>query len=174
MLEDRHCGRGVPVDPAGGRRAAAAGADRDALPTAAARGLSITQDLFTLSRSPAPGARPAPPCKQQGPFTFQGETSTLPARQAAPLTRTYPRARESAVRAGRGGRRAATGRVLAAVALAGGDRRRCSRCGLEPSAATDTLVGRARTPSEATERYRENFGDDAVVMLVRGRCRTSC
>ena len=39
---------------------------------------------------------------------------------------------------------------------------------LEPSAATDTLVGRERGAYQATEGYRERFGDDAVVVLVRG------
>lgn len=39
---------------------------------------------------------------------------------------------------------------------------------LEPSAATDTLVGRSSDTYQATERYRERFGDHAVVILVRG------
>ena len=39
---------------------------------------------------------------------------------------------------------------------------------LEPSAATDTLVGRSSSAYEATERYRERFGEQSVVVLVRG------
>jgi hydrophobe/amphiphile efflux-3 (HAE3) family protein len=59
------------------------------------------------------------------------------------------------------------GRVLAAVAL-------LSVVGsvlalrLEPSAATETLVGRGTDTYQATERYRERFGDHSVVVLVRG------
>src|SRR4051812_33920379 len=39
---------------------------------------------------------------------------------------------------------------------------------LEPSAATDTLVGRSSSSYQATERYRERFGEQSVVVLVRG------
>jgi len=39
---------------------------------------------------------------------------------------------------------------------------------LEPSAATGTLVGRSSSSYEATERYRERFGEQSVVVLVRG------
>lgn len=39
---------------------------------------------------------------------------------------------------------------------------------LEPSAATDTLVGRSSDGFQATERYRERFGDHSIVVLVRG------
>jgi uncharacterized protein len=39
---------------------------------------------------------------------------------------------------------------------------------LEPSAATDTLVDGDSAEYKATERYRENFGDHAIVVLVRG------
>ena len=59
------------------------------------------------------------------------------------------------------------GRVLAAVALlavAGS----LLALRLEPSAATETLVGRGADTYEATERYRERFGDHSVVVLVRG------
>ena len=38
---------------------------------------------------------------------------------------------------------------------------------LTPSAATDTLLARGSDTSAATERYRQRFGDDAVVVLVR-------
>jgi hydrophobe/amphiphile efflux-3 (HAE3) family protein len=59
------------------------------------------------------------------------------------------------------------GRVLAVVALlavAG----TLLALRLEPSAATETLVGRGADTYEATERYRERFGDHSVVLLVRG------
>src|SRR5918999_3877588 len=39
---------------------------------------------------------------------------------------------------------------------------------LEPSAATDTLVGRSSDSFQATERYRERFGEQSVIVLVRG------
>src|SRR5688500_5174281 len=39
---------------------------------------------------------------------------------------------------------------------------------LEPSAATDTLVGKGSDAYQATETYRERFGDHAIVILVRG------
>src|SRR3712207_22197 len=40
--------------------------------------------------------------------------------------------------------------------------------GLHPSAATGTLAGRSSEPFQATERFRERFGDHAIVVLVRG------
>jgi hydrophobe/amphiphile efflux-3 (HAE3) family protein len=39
---------------------------------------------------------------------------------------------------------------------------------LSPSAATSTLVGKDSEEYRATERYRERFGDHAIVVLVRG------
>jgi uncharacterized protein len=39
---------------------------------------------------------------------------------------------------------------------------------LEPSASTDTLVGRDTDTFKATEKFRDEFGDDAVIVLVRG------
>jgi len=59
------------------------------------------------------------------------------------------------------------GRVVAAVAVlaAGGGSLALT---LEPSAATDTLVSRSSSSYEATERYRERFGEQSVVVLVRG------
>jgi hydrophobe/amphiphile efflux-3 (HAE3) family protein len=39
---------------------------------------------------------------------------------------------------------------------------------LHPSAATSTLVGRSSDTYQATERYRERFGDHAILVLVRG------
>src|SRR5215218_2317480 len=40
--------------------------------------------------------------------------------------------------------------------------------GLTPSAATSTLAARSSDTYQATERYRERFGDHAIVVLVRG------
>src|SRR5918998_2923088 len=40
--------------------------------------------------------------------------------------------------------------------------------GLQPSAATSTLAGRSSDAHQATERYRERFGDHAILVLVRG------
>src|SRR5688572_17011836 len=39
---------------------------------------------------------------------------------------------------------------------------------LEPSTSTDTLVGRGSDSFEATDRYYDEFGQDAVYVLVRG------
>src|SRR3954454_5666506 len=39
---------------------------------------------------------------------------------------------------------------------------------LTPSAGTDTLVGSGTAEFKATERYHQRFGDDAVIVLVRG------
>jgi hydrophobe/amphiphile efflux-3 (HAE3) family protein len=59
------------------------------------------------------------------------------------------------------------GRVLAllAVLCAGGA---ALALGLQPSAAVSTLAGRSSDTYQATERYRERFGDHAIVVLVRG------
>jgi hydrophobe/amphiphile efflux-3 (HAE3) family protein len=42
---------------------------------------------------------------------------------------------------------------------------------LEPSAATDTLVGRGTPSFQATEELHERFGDDPVAVLVRGEVK---
>ncbi|MGZ4201815.1 MAG: MMPL family transporter [Thermoleophilaceae bacterium] len=39
---------------------------------------------------------------------------------------------------------------------------------LEPSASTDTLVNRSSSSFKATESFKREFGDDAVVILVKG------
>ncbi len=39
---------------------------------------------------------------------------------------------------------------------------------LEPSAGTDTLVSSSSDTAKANERFKEKFGDDAVVVLVKG------
>ena len=68
--------------------------------------------------------------------------------------------------------------VRAAAAAAAAPCSPCSRScaparaalalGLHPSAATSTLAGRSSDTYQATERYRERFGDHAIVVLVRG------
>ena len=40
---------------------------------------------------------------------------------------------------------------------------------LTPTASTDTLIGRGSATFKATERYHQRFGDDAVIVLVRGQ-----
>jgi hydrophobe/amphiphile efflux-3 (HAE3) family protein len=54
--------------------------------------------------------------------------------------------------------------VLAVLCAAGA----ALALGLHPSAATSTLAGRSSDSFQATERYRERFGDHAIVVLVRG------
>jgi hydrophobe/amphiphile efflux-3 (HAE3) family protein len=39
---------------------------------------------------------------------------------------------------------------------------------LEPSASTDTLVDRSSSSFKATESFKRSFGDDAVVVLIKG------
>ncbi|HYH90251.1 MAG TPA: MMPL family transporter [Solirubrobacteraceae bacterium] len=59
------------------------------------------------------------------------------------------------------------GRVLLAVAIAAGVSAALA-LRLEPSTATETLVGKGSQSYQATEVYRERFGDHAIVVLVRG------
>ena len=40
--------------------------------------------------------------------------------------------------------------------------------GLTPSASTDTLVGRGSDEYKASAHYHQKFGDDAVIVLVKG------
>ena len=54
--------------------------------------------------------------------------------------------------------------IVAVLAVAGG----VLALRLEPSAATDTLVNRGADSFQATERYRERFGDHSVIVLARG------
>ena len=44
---------------------------------------------------------------------------------------------------------------------------------LEPSASTDTLVNRGSSAFEATERFRKQFGEEPVVVLVKGELQNS-
>jgi hydrophobe/amphiphile efflux-3 (HAE3) family protein len=53
--------------------------------------------------------------------------------------------------------------LTALLALGGG----ALALGLQPSAATDTLVGRGSDTFQATERFNERFGEDAIIVLVR-------
>ena len=59
------------------------------------------------------------------------------------------------------------GRVLLAVAIVAGISAALA-LRLEPSTATDTLVGKGSDTYQATEVYRERFGDHAIIVLVRG------
>jgi hypothetical protein len=54
--------------------------------------------------------------------------------------------------------------VTAVLSLAGG----AFALRLDPQTGTETLVGQGSDTYEATERYYERFGDDAVIVLVRG------
>src|SRR3954469_18218261 len=55
--------------------------------------------------------------------------------------------------------------IVAVLAVAGG----ALALRLEPSAATSTLVGKNTAEYKATERYRQRFGDHAIIVLVRGQ-----
>nr|MDQ4040306.1 MMPL family transporter [Actinomycetota bacterium] len=55
--------------------------------------------------------------------------------------------------------------LTALLALGGG----ALALGLKPDAGVDTLVARDSDTFQATERYRERFGEDAIVVLVRER-----
>src|SRR5919197_4346607 len=54
--------------------------------------------------------------------------------------------------------------VVAALALAGA----ALALRLEPSVATDTLVNRSSGTFKSTERFKHDFGDDPVVVLIKG------
>ena len=59
--------------------------------------------------------------------------------------------------------------VTAALALGGA----ALALRLEPSAATDTLVDRGSSTFQDTERFKHDFGDEAVVVLVRGNLQNT-
>jgi hydrophobe/amphiphile efflux-3 (HAE3) family protein len=61
--------------------------------------------------------------------------------------------------------------LAAAVVLALAGLALASR--LEPSASTDTLVNRDSSAFEATERFRKQFGEEPVVVLVKGELQQS-
>jgi hydrophobe/amphiphile efflux-3 (HAE3) family protein len=54
--------------------------------------------------------------------------------------------------------------VVAVLAAGGG----VLALGLRPTAATDTLIGRSSSTFQATQRFYRNFGDEAVVVMIRG------
>ncbi len=56
--------------------------------------------------------------------------------------------------------------VLLAVALGLGGA--ALALGLHPSAGIDTLVGRSSQTYQATQRYYQRFGDDAIIVMVKG------
>jgi len=58
----------------------------------------------------------------------------------------------------------AVGLVVVLLALAGGG---LAIARLEPSTATDTLVGRSTEAYKASARFHEKFGDDAVYVLIQ-------
>src|SRR5919201_3394843 len=54
--------------------------------------------------------------------------------------------------------------VVAVLALAGG----ALALRLEPSTSTDTLVNRSSGTFKNTERFKRDFGDDPVIVLIKG------
>jgi hydrophobe/amphiphile efflux-3 (HAE3) family protein len=54
--------------------------------------------------------------------------------------------------------------VVLVLALGGG----AAALTLEPSAGTDTLVSGSSDSARATERFKQDFGDDAIIVLVQG------
>ena len=153
----------APAIPIGHQRpAAAAAADRRR--PRARTSCSTTSCTFAFAGTNG-GAAAAPPCRLAGPVHVQRRDHAVPARPAsddAGLERIVrASARRPASRAGR--RRGARRRGLRALALR-----------LEPSAATDTLVGRGADTYKATERYRERFGDHSVIVLVARRAARTC
>ena len=54
--------------------------------------------------------------------------------------------------------------IVAALGIAGG----VLALGLEPRAGTDTLVSPSSEVAQATEDFKRDFGDEAVVVLVKG------
>src|SRR2546423_1060858 len=63
----------------------------------------------------------------------------------------------------------ATVAVVGALALIGA----ALALRLEPSASTDTLVGRDTAAFKATERFRKQFGDESVIVMVKGNLQRS-
>src|SRR5690348_2421158 len=59
--------------------------------------------------------------------------------------------------------------VLAGVALLAVAAGALAALTPRPTAATDTLVGKGSASWQATQRYHQNFGDDAVYVLIRGQ-----
>jgi hydrophobe/amphiphile efflux-3 (HAE3) family protein len=59
----------------------------------------------------------------------------------------------------------ATVAVVAALAVVG----LALALRLEPSASTDSILGKGSDSAKATDAFRKEFGDDAIVVLVRGK-----
>ena len=162
--------RRLPRSPPSGSRSA---------PTAVARAIGAgppraARTGSTSSPSPSAAAETARRRRagSQAPVHLGGETTQYPhvgtAAGCELRAPGLPRDLSGCpgTRADRAGRGPAAGAVLAVVPrsrVAGG----VLALRLEPSAATDTLVGRAARFA-ATEPYSERFGDEAVFVLVRG------
>ena len=119
-----------------------------------------------LARAGAERRRRAPPARNS---TASATATDAPAAARPRQPRGYPpRVHLSRVlRAvmGRAARRPlAVSLVVGLLAVAGGA---LALARLQPSAATDTLVGRGTASFAATERLHQRFGDDAVYVLVR-------
>ena len=180
--ETRHCDNGpIPtiantptqVVAADAARAVAAGRRcRRACPTpASSTACSPTADAADRGHHPVRLPERARACRasrrrarSSRRSTCQGEQYAVPAPQAERASDARPRGFERVVRAAARRPRAGAGRARGAVRR----RARRSRSGLQPSAATSTLAGRSSDTYQATERYRERFGDHAIVVLVRG------
>src|SRR4051794_12138512 len=129
-------------------------------------------------RSSLRRARTAPPCAGGSPPACTSANGSSPSRiplaayaaaGAARPGREYPpRVHLSGVLEavmGRAARRPlVVGLVVGLLAAAGGA---LALARLEPSAATDTLVGRGTQSFAATETLHQRFGDDAVYVLIR-------
>src|SRR2546423_13017864 len=44
---------------------------------------------------------------------------------------------------------------------------------LQPSTSTDALVGKGSEAAKATDRFHRQFGDESIVILVRGRLKST-
>ena len=130
----------------------------------------ITQSLIDRINQfafPVNNTVPAPAVQEAGQLHDRRRVDALPAPQgqvarsvaSAAVSRVLERIVQAA------GRR--PGRVLLAVALVAGISAALA-LRLEPSTATETLVGKSSGAYRATEVYRERFGDHAIIVLVRG------
>ena len=115
----------------------------------------------------------APPCQEQAPLgRLVGQSGRYPQLQPLPSD-AAPGPYAVGVRKGDLFARLVAGvarhplpvlAVTALLALGGA----VLALRLEPSAATDTLVDRGSQSFEDTERFKQDFGDEAVLVLVRG------
>ena len=158
-FETRHCGR--RADRHAARRPGAA----------AVLGQATMDTLGGLLQPAAGRSAVAAAVQAAGAVHVPGPLAAVPpGRRRGPSARRLvgsgSYARCGAVRAAVRAASARPGRVLAIAALVAAGALLALR--LEPTAATDTLVGRGTPAYKATDRYHERFGDDAVVILVRG------